>query len=98
MAEHDTITVTVRAHPRSRVERLAFEGDVLHVWVAAAPVEGAANDAIVALVARVAGVARSRVTVLRGATKRHKRLTISGVSAEDLRDRVAATKTESAAK
>jgi uncharacterized protein YggU (UPF0235/DUF167 family) len=88
--DQSSATVMVQAHPRSRRERLAFVGDVLHVWVTAPPVDGAANEAIGRLVAHAAGVPRSHVTIDRGFTGRHKRLTIAGITADELRARIAA--------
>jgi uncharacterized protein YggU (UPF0235/DUF167 family) len=43
-------------------------------------VDGAANEALVALVARTFGVARRDVTLTSGATARLKRLTVKGDS------------------
>ena len=53
----------------------------LVVRVTAPPAEGRANDAVVRLVARAAGVAPSRVALIRGATGRDKLLRLEGVSA-----------------
>ena len=44
----------------------------LAVKVAAPPVEGAANDALIALLAKELGVARSAVTLVSGGTSRLK--------------------------
>jgi len=46
--------------------------------LAAPPVEGAANDALLALVAKRFGVARRAVTFVSGETSRLKRLRIAG--------------------
>lgn len=46
--------------------------------IAAAPSDGAANDALVRLFAKALGVARRDVTLASGATARLKRLHISG--------------------
>jgi uncharacterized protein YggU (UPF0235/DUF167 family) len=48
------------------------------VRLAAAPSDGAANDALVRLLAKALGVARRDVTLASGATSRLKRLHISG--------------------
>jgi uncharacterized protein YggU (UPF0235/DUF167 family) len=49
--------------------------------LAAAPVDGAANDALIALVARAFGVPRRDVTLAAGKTSRVKRLAITGDTA-----------------
>lgn len=48
------------------------------VRLAAAPSDGAANEALVRLLAKALGVARRDVTLASGATSRLKRLHISG--------------------
>lgn len=46
--------------------------------LAAPPVDGAANSALIALVAKTFGVAKRDVTLLAGATSRLKRVSIHG--------------------
>jgi uncharacterized protein YggU (UPF0235/DUF167 family) len=53
--------------------------------VTAPPVDGKANDALCRLVAKAAGVAPSKVTVVRGHTARDKVLHIEGIDAAALR-------------
>ena len=55
------------------------------IRVTAPPVDGKANDALCRLVAKRAGVAPSRVTVIRGHTARDKVLRVEGVEAPALR-------------
>jgi uncharacterized protein YggU (UPF0235/DUF167 family) len=59
--------------------------EVLGVRVRVAPEDGAANAALIVLVARSFGVAKSAVTVTAGATSRVKQVSIAGPS-----DRLAA--------
>jgi uncharacterized protein len=58
------------------------------VRVTAPPVEGRANDALRRLVARRAGVAPSRVTLVRGEKSREKTLAVEGIDAATLRERM----------
>ena len=60
------------------------DGAVL-IRVNAPPVDGKANDALCRLVAKAAGVAPSRVQVVRGHTARDKVLRIEGVEPAALR-------------
>jgi len=60
------------------------EGEFLRVRVAAPPVEGAANAALVRYLATLLGVPRSSLTVLSGQTGRRKRLLIAGIAPEAL--------------
>ena len=50
----------------------------LRAAVSAPPVDGEANEAVRALVAKQLGVARGQVAVLRGATGRNKTLAVTG--------------------
>jgi uncharacterized protein YggU (UPF0235/DUF167 family) len=69
--------------PRAPVDRVdgVLDG-VLRARVAAPPVEGAANHALVRLIAQELGVARSSVRLIAGAAGRQKLLVVEGVSAE----------------
>jgi uncharacterized protein len=58
---------------------------VLRVSVAAAPVEGQANAALCKLIAKRAGVARGRVSVIRGERSREKMVRVEGVTLDELR-------------
>jgi len=48
----------------------------LDVKVAEAPTDRAANDAVVKLLAKALGVSRSELSIISGATSRHKRIAI----------------------
>jgi uncharacterized protein len=55
------------------------------IRVTAPPVDGRANEALCRLVAKKAGVAPSRVSVIRGHTARDKLVRVDGVEAPALR-------------
>ena len=58
---------------------------MVRVTVAAAPVDGRANAALCKLIAKQAGVARGRVTVIRGERSREKVVRVEGVDPGELR-------------
>ena len=60
------------------------------VRVTAPPVDGKANAALCAFVARRAGVPPSRVSVVRGATSRDKLVRVEGIELAALRAALAA--------
>ena len=60
----------------------------LEVRVSAPPVEGAANEAIVELLARVLALPRRAITLLSGEHGRSKRVRIEGLSAGEVRARL----------
>lgn len=68
--------VLVSVHPRASRRRLAEIDGVLHAWLTAAPVEGAANRELIALVADRYGVARSAIRIVSGKSARQKLLEI----------------------
>ncbi len=79
----DGVDLAVRLTPRggaARIEGVAeWDGQpVLRVRVAAPPVEGAANDALVAFLAKALGLPRSAVTLVAGDRARVKRLRLRG--------------------
>jgi uncharacterized protein YggU (UPF0235/DUF167 family) len=79
------VRLHVKLTPRSAADRVeGWETDpsgrpVLRVRVRAAPVEGAANAALEALLARTLGVAPTRVRVMRGGQSRLKAVEIEGL-------------------
>ena len=79
--------VEVKLRPRGRSdELLGFRGGVLQARVSAPPVDGKANRALCRLIAERAGVAQSRVSVVRGAKGRDKVVQVEGIEIEALRD------------
>jgi uncharacterized protein len=79
--------IEVRLQPRaSRDELVGVREGVLHARVCAAPVDGAANRALCQLIARAAGVAPSRVEVIRGTHGRLKLVRVSGLRPQELLD------------
>ncbi len=80
----DSFVVSVRVSPRGgRNAVIGVRADgVLLVRVAAPPVDGAANHALIELVAETFAVRRGCVTLLSGETGRDKRLEIAGLTQE----------------
>ena len=77
--------LTLRVMPRaSREGPIGLHGSSLKWGVHAAPVDGKANEAVIASVAAHCGVPKRDVTILSGETSREKRVLVSGKSAEEL--------------
>ena len=85
--------VRVRVQPRApRSEIVGWRGvGTLSVRVAAPPVEGQANAAVVALLAGALGVRPSAVTVERGARGRDKLVRVAGLTPAEVRRRIGGT-------
>jgi uncharacterized protein (TIGR00251 family) len=83
--EADAITFDVQVVPRASRDRLGpVHGERLKVQLTAPPVDGAANEALVALVAKQLGRARADVSIIRGETGRKKTLRVRGTTAAAL--------------
>jgi uncharacterized protein (TIGR00251 family) len=79
----------VRVQPRaSRNEIAGLHGSELRIRVTAPPVDGAANDALVAFVAEALGVSRADVTLLAGAASRSKVLSARGITPGEVAHRL----------
>ena len=90
--DSDAITFDVQVVPRASRDRLGpVHGERLKVQLTAPPVDGAANEALVALVARALGRARGDVTIVRGETGRKKTLRVRGTTAAALRSLIEST-------
>ncbi|HEX6534667.1 MAG TPA: DUF167 domain-containing protein [Gemmatimonadaceae bacterium] len=85
------VRFSVRVQPRAG--RTGLDGThagALKVRLAAPPVDGAANDALIALLADRLDVSRGAVSIVSGATARTKLVEVQGVDAARVRDLAAA--------
>lgn len=88
-ASGDGVTLVVRVLPRaSRNQVAGVEQGAIKIKLTAPPVEGAANAALVAFVAEWLGVRKSAVSIVSGDRARHKRLHVTGVTVEAVRQRL----------
>ena len=79
----------VHAKPRAKKSRvLGAKGDALEVSLAAPPVDGAANDELVRLLAEILEVPRRQVTIARGTSSRTKLVEVSGLDEATVRARL----------
>jgi hypothetical protein len=79
------VEFAVRVVPRAgRTHAAGVREGALVVRVASAPVEGAANDALVAYLAAITRRPKRDVTIVSGEKSRNKRLAIAGLTAREL--------------
>ena len=75
--------------PRASVSVLGLGSDgTLWARIAAPPVDGAANEALLRFLAKTLDVPRSRLAITVGQSSRHKRIVVTGVTSEDLESRL----------
>ena len=77
--------LSVKVHPRAKRSAITGRfGDAWKLDLAAPPVDGKANEECVRFLAEFAGVPRSRVRIVTGASGRMKVVEIEGVDQEAL--------------
>ncbi len=85
----DGVTFAVRVVPRaSRNEIVGIHGDALKIRLTAPPVEGRANEALVAFLVKRLGVRKSQVDIVAGATSRRKMIRVIGLLAQEVGERL----------
>ncbi len=98
MSQQKPVVIRVRAKPNAREDRLTRDAEGhLVARVSERPVDGKANQAIQALVAKKLDVARRDVKIVGGERGRLKRVAISGASRELVQAAIARLTEENAA-
>ena len=89
------VILPVKAQPKaSRAEIRGASGGMLKVAVTQVAEKGKANEALVEVISQELGLRRSQLELVSGATSRQKRFLVSGISLEELRERIAAVLAE----
>jgi len=80
--KNDSFSFAVRVQPRASQSGIAGELDgALKIRLAAPPVDGEANEALIRLLARFFNVPRAQVEIISGQTSKHKVVRVDGFSA-----------------
>jgi hypothetical protein len=83
--DSDGVLLSVKVQPRASANEIAgVLGNELRIKVTAPPVDAAANEALVRLLADQLDCPRNRVQLLRGHTSRHKVLKLHGLSVAEV--------------
>ncbi len=78
----DGVVLTLHIQPGAkRTEVAGQHGEALKIRLAAPPVDGKANDALIAFLAKTLGVPKSRVELVSGQSSRAKRVRVAGIDA-----------------
>lgn len=79
------VRLAVQIQPNAKkTEVVGVLDDALKIKLAAQPIEGKANEALVKWLAGALGVTRSAVTLTHGQTNKKKLLEVAGVTLEDV--------------
>jgi uncharacterized protein (TIGR00251 family) len=83
------VLLAIRVKPRAKINSIIGARDEkILVAVTAAPTDGAANAAVLSVLAKTLGVAPSRLSVARGRKSREKMIAISTLSIEEIQLRL----------
>ena len=78
--------VEIRLQPRGGRDAVVGERDgAVLIRISAPPVDGKANAALIAFVAKRLGVPKGSVTIVRGEAARNKVIRVDGRAADDVR-------------
>jgi uncharacterized protein len=81
----DGVLLSVKLQPRASANEIGDTlGNELRIKVTAPPVDAAANEALVKLLAQRLDCPRNRVELVRGHTSRHKTIKLYGLTPEDV--------------
>lgn len=75
--------LVVRVTPKSSRNAVVVEGDAVKIYVTAPPADGEANAAVIAVLAKALGIAKSKLAIVRGESSREKTISVEGLSAEE---------------
>ncbi|HEY3619644.1 MAG TPA: DUF167 domain-containing protein, partial [Candidatus Sulfotelmatobacter sp.] len=84
------VSFAVKVHPRAKKNAITGGlGDALKVSLTTPPIDGRANEACIEFFAKLLKVPRSSVTIASGQSSRNKVIRVAGLSADQLRKRIA---------
>jgi len=84
-AQADGVLLSVKLQPRASTNEIGDAlANELRIKVTAPPVDAAANEALLKLLAQQLNCPRNRVDLVRGHTSRHKTVMLYGFAAQDV--------------
>jgi len=85
----ESCTIKVRVQPKSSRNQVdGFQDGALRVRVTAAPTEGQANAAVIAILAKTLGVSKSRLEIIRGYSSRDKVVSVDTLTEQEVRRKI----------
>jgi len=85
----ESCTIKVRVQPKSSRNQVdGFQDGALRVRVTAAPTEGQANAAVIAILAKTLGVSKSRLEIIRGYSSRDKVVSVDALTEQEVRRKI----------
>jgi len=85
----ESCTIKIRVQPKSSRNQVdGFQDGALRVRVTAAPTEGQANAAVIAILAKTLGVSKSRLEIIRGHSSRDKVISVDALTEQEVRRKI----------
>jgi len=85
----ESCTIKIRVQPKSSRNQVdGFQDGALRVRVTAAPTEGQANAAVIAILAKTLGVSKSRLEIIRGYSSRDKVVSVDTLTEQEVRRKI----------
>jgi len=85
----DGVWLAIKLQPRASANEIGEAmGNELRIKVTAPPVDSAANEALIRLLAETLDCSRNKVELVRGQTSRHKLVRLHGMTAEQVMKRI----------
>ena len=87
----ESCTIKIRVQPKSSRNQVdGFQDGALRVRVTAAPTEGQANAAVIAILAKTLGVSKSRLEIIRGYSSRDKVVSVDTLTEQEVQRKIEA--------
>lgn len=98
MVNEEQVTITIQVKPNARQNQLAgFEDGVWHLRIAAPPVKGKANQALIKFLSDILAVSKGKLSIDKGITARRKVITVKGLKKDQVLEKLGRARHTSAA-
>lgn len=87
--QRGSVVLILRVIPGSRITKLTLEEEGLVFYTEEPPIKGKANASLVKYIAKALRISTSRVKIIRGLKSREKLVSIEGVDADYLAEKLA---------
>ena len=85
----ESCTIKIRVQPKSSRNQVdGFQDGALRVRVTAAPTEGQANAAVIAILAKTFGISKSRLEIIRGYRSRDKVVSVDTLTEQEVQRKI----------
>ena len=89
MEHRSSSVLLVKVNPRSHKDQcISLEENLLKVRLRALPIEGKANEALIAFLASILAIPKSKISLRKGKSSKVKELLIQDLSPEELQSKL----------